>query len=142
MKTFFATNETAKRDWVVLDAEGKVLGRLATEVARRLRGKHKPEFTPHADAGDYVIVINAAKVRTTGNKLEGKVYWRHTGHPGGLKSTTLGKLQAEHPERVIEKAVKGMLPRGPLGYAQYRKLKVYAGAEHPHEAQQPKTISL
>lgn len=142
MKTFFATNETAKRDWVVLDAEGKVLGRLATEVARRLRGKHKPEFTPHADAGDYVIVINAAKVRTTGNKLEGKVYWRHTGHPGGLKSTTLGKLQAEHPERVIEKAVKGMLPKGPLGYAQYRKLKVYAGAEHPHEAQQPTTISL
>ena len=142
MKTFFATNETAKRDWVVLDAEGKVLGRLATEVARRLRGKHKPEFTPHADAGDYVIVINAAKVRATGNKLEGKVYWRHTGHPGGLKSTTLGKLQAEHPERVIEKAVKGMLPKGPLGYAQYRKLKVYAGAEHPHEAQQPKTISF
>ena len=142
MKTFFATNETAKRDWVVLDAEGKVLGRLATEIARRLRGKHKPEFTPHADAGDYVIVINAAKVRTTGNKLDGKVYWRHTGHPGGLKSTTLGKMQAEHPERVIEKAVKGMLPSGPLGYAQYRKLKVYAGAEHPHEAQQPKTISL
>jgi large subunit ribosomal protein L13 len=142
MKTFFATNETAKRDWVVLDAEGKVLGRLATEVARRLRGKHKPEFTPHADAGDYVIVINAAKVRATGNKLEGKVYWRHTGHPGGLKSTTLGKLQAEHPERVIEKAVKGMLPKGPLGYAQYRKLKVYAGAEHPHEAQQPTTITF
>ena len=142
MKTFFATNETAKRDWVVLDAEGKVLGRLATEVARRLRGKHKPEFTPHADAGDYVIVINAAKVRTTGNKLEGKVYWRHTGHPGGLKSTTLGKMQAEHPERVIEKAVKGMLPKGPLGYAQYRKLKVYAGAEHPHEAQQPTTITF
>ena len=142
MTTFFATNETAKRDWVVLDAEGKVLGRLATEVARRLRGKHKPEFTPHADAGDYVIVINAAKVRATGNKLEGKVYWRHTGHPGGLKSTTLGKLQAEHPERVIEKAVKGMLPKGPLGYAQYRKLKVYAGAEHPHEAQQPTTITF
>ena len=94
MKTFFATNETAKRDWVVLDAEGKVLGRLATEVARRLRGKHKPEFTPHADAGDYVIVINAAKVRTTGNKLEGKVYWRHTGHPGGLKSTTLSDATA------------------------------------------------
>jgi large subunit ribosomal protein L13 len=142
MKTFFANNETAKRDWVVLDAEGKVLGRLATEVARRLRGKHKPEFTPHADAGDYVIVINAAKVRATGNKLEGKVYWRHTGHPGGIKSTTLGKMQAEHPERVIEKAVKGMLPKGPLGYAQYRKLKVYAGADHPHEAQQPKTISF
>ncbi|MDE0853599.1 MAG: 50S ribosomal protein L13 [Nevskia sp.] len=142
MKTYFASNETAKRDWVVLDAEGKVLGRLATEIARRLRGKHKPEFTPHADAGDYVIVINAAKVKTTGNKQEGKVYWRHTGHPGGIKSTTLGKMQAEHPERVIEKAVKGMLPKGPLGYAQYRKLKVYAGAEHPHTAQQPKTISI
>jgi large subunit ribosomal protein L13 len=142
MTTYFASNETAKRDWIVLDAEGKVLGRLATEVARRLRGKHKPEFTPHADAGDYVIVINAAKVRATGNKLEGKVYWRHTGHPGGIKSTTLGKMQAEHPERVIEKAVKGMLPKGPLGYAQYRKLKVYAGAEHPHEAQQPKTITF
>ena len=142
MKTYFATNETAKRDWVVLDAEGKVLGRLATEVARRLRGKHKPEFTPHADAGDYVIVINAAKVKATGNKEEGKVYWRHTGHPGGIKSTTLGKLRAEHPERVIEKAVKGMLPKGPLGFAQYRKLKVYAGAEHPHAAQQPKTITF
>jgi large subunit ribosomal protein L13 len=142
MKTFFATNETVKRDWVVLDAEGKVLGRLATEVARRLRGKHKPEFTPHCDAGDYVIVINAAKVRATGNKAEGKIYWRHTGHPGGIKSTTLGKMQAEHPERVIEKAVKGMLPKGPLGYAQYSKLKVYAGAEHPHAAQQPKTITF
>jgi large subunit ribosomal protein L13 len=142
MNTFFASNETAKRDWIVLDAEGKVLGRLATEVARRLRGKHKPEFTPHADAGDYVIVINAAKVRTTGNKTDGKIYWRHTGHPGGIKSTTLGEMQAQHPERVIEKAVKGMLPKGPLGYAQYRKLKVYAGAEHPHTAQQPKTITF
>ncbi|MDR3417878.1 MAG: 50S ribosomal protein L13 [Nevskia sp.] len=142
MKTFFATNETAKRDWVVLDAEGKVLGRLATEVARRLRGKHKPEYTPHADVGDYVIVINAAKVHATGNKHEGKVYWRHTEYPGGIKSTTLGKMLAEHPERVIEKAVKGMLPRGPLGFAQYRKLKVYAGAEHPHTAQQPKPVTF
>jgi large subunit ribosomal protein L13 len=142
MKTYFATNETAKRDWVVLDAEGKVLGRLATEIARRLRGKHKPEYTPHCDAGDYVIVINAAKVHATGNKHEGKVYWRHTEYPGGIKSTTLGKMLAEHPERVIEKAVKGMLPKGPLGFAQYRKLKVYAGAEHPHAAQQPKTITF
>jgi large subunit ribosomal protein L13 len=142
MKTFFANNETARRDWVVLDAEGKVLGRLATEVARRLRGKHKPEYTPHADVGDYVIVINAAKVHATGNKHEGKVYWRHTGYPGGIKSTTLGKMKAEHPERVIEKAVKGMLPRGPLGFAQYRKLKVYAGAEHPHTAQQPKPVTF
>jgi large subunit ribosomal protein L13 len=142
MKTYFATNENARRDWVLLDAEGQTLGRLATEVARRLRGKHKPEYTPHIDTGDYVVVINAAKVHSTGNKLEGKIYWRHTGHPGGIKSTTLGKLLAEHPERVIEKAVKGMLPRGPLGFAQYRKLKVYAGAEHPHTAQQPKTITL
>jgi large subunit ribosomal protein L13 len=142
MKTYFATNETAKRDWVVVDAAGKTLGRLATEIARRLRGKHKPEFTPHADAGDYVIVINAAQVKATGNKLEGKVYWRHTEYPGGIKSTTLGKMLAEHPERVIEKAVKGMLPKGPLGYAQFRKLKVYAGAEHPHAAQQPKVLTL
>ena len=142
MKTFFATNENAKRDWVILDAEGKVLGRLATEAARRLRGKHKPGFTPHIDTGDYVIVINAAKIHATGNKHEGKIYWRHTGHPGGIKSTTLGKMQAEHPERVIEKAVKGMLPKGPLGYAQLRKLKVYAGAEHPHAAQQPKPLTF
>jgi large subunit ribosomal protein L13 len=142
MKTYFATNETARRDWVVVDAAGKTLGRLATEIARRLRGKHKPEFTPHADAGDYVIVINAAQVKATGNKLEGKVYWRHTEYPGGIKSTTLGKMLAEHPERVIEKAVKGMLPKGPLGYAQFRKLKVYAGAEHPHAAQQPKVLTL
>ena len=142
MKTFFVNSETARRDWLLVDADGKTLGRLATEVARRLRGKHKPEFTPHADAGDYVVIINAAKVHATGNKHEGKVYWRHTGHPGGIKSTTLGKMLAEHPERVIEKAIKGMLPKGPLGYAQFRKLKVYPGAEHPHAAQQPKTISI
>jgi large subunit ribosomal protein L13 len=142
MKTFFATNENAKHDWFIIDAEGKVLGRLATEVARRLRGKHKPEFTPHIDTGDYIVVINAAKVHATGNKAEGKIYWRHTGHPGGIKSTTLGKMRAEHPERVIEKAVKGMLPKGPLGYAQLRKLKVYAGAEHPHAAQQPKPLTF
>jgi large subunit ribosomal protein L13 len=142
MKTFFATNENAKHDWFIIDAEGKVLGRLATEVARRLRGKHKPEFTPHIDTGDYIVVINASKVHATGNKAEGKIYWRHTGHPGGIKSTTLGKMQAEHPERVIEKAVKGMLPKGPLGYAQLRKLKVYAGAEHPHAAQQPKPLTF
>jgi large subunit ribosomal protein L13 len=142
MKTFFATGETAKRDWVVVDAAGKTLGRLATEVARRLRGKHKPEFTPHVDTGDYVIVINAAQIHATGNKLDGKIYWRHTEYPGGIKSTTLGKMLAEHPERVIEKAVKGMLPKGPLGYAQFRKLKVYAGSEHPHAAQQPKVLSI
>jgi large subunit ribosomal protein L13 len=142
MKTYFATNENARREWVLVDAEGKTLGRLATEVARRLRGKHKPEYTPHIDTGDYVVVINAAKVHASGNKHEGKIYWRHTEYPGGIKSTTLGKLLAEHPERVIEKAVKGMLPKGPLGFAQYRKLKVYAGAEHPHTAQQPKTITI
>lgn len=142
MSTYFATNENAKREWTVIDAEGVVLGRLASEVARRLRGKHKPEFTPHIDTGDYVIVINASKIKATGNKAEGKIYWRHTEYPGGIKSTTLGKMIAEHPERVIEKAIKGMLPKGPLGYAQYRKLKVYAGAEHPHTAQQPVTFTL
>ncbi len=142
MGTYFATNENAKRDWTLIDAEGVVLGRLASEVARRLRGKHKAEFTPHIDTGDYVVVINADKIRATGNKMEGKIYWRHTEYPGGIKFTTLGKMMAEHPERVIEKAIKGMLPKGPLGYAQYRKLKVYAGAEHPHTAQQPTTFTI
>lgn len=142
MSTVFFNDQTAKRDWYLIDADGKTLGRLATEVANRLRGKHKPEFTPNMDVGDYIVVINASKVHTTGNKLQGKVYWRHTEHPGGIKSTTLGKMLAEHPERVIEKAVKGMLPKGPLGYAQFRKLKVYAGAEHPHTAQQPKTFTI
>ena len=142
MSTYFATNENAKRDWTVIDADGVILGRLASEVARRLRGKHKPEFTPHIDVGDYVVVINAEKIKATGNKLEGKIYWRHTEYPGGIKSTTLGKMMAEHPERVIEKAIKGMLPKGPLGYAQVRKLKVYAGAEHPHTAQQPTPFKL
>jgi len=142
MKTYFATNENAKRDWTIIDADGVVLGRLATEVARRLRGKHKPEFTPHIDVGDYVVIINADKIKATGNKVNGKVYWRHTEYPGGIKSTTLGKMMAEHPERVIEKAVKGMLPKGPLGYAQFRKLKVYAGAEHPHTAQQPTLVTI
>ena len=142
MSTVFFNDQTAKRDWYLIDADGKTLGRLATEVANRLRGKHKAEFTPNMDVGDYIVVINASKVHTTGNKLQGKVYWRHTEHPGGIKSTTLGKMLAEHPERVIEKAVKGMLPKGPLGYAQFRKLKVYAGAEHPHTAQQPKTFTI
>jgi large subunit ribosomal protein L13 len=142
MKTVFAHSETVKRDWVVIDAADQILGRLASEIARRLRGKHKAEYTPNCDTGDYVVVVNAAKVKTTGNKLEGKIYYRHTGWPGGLKTTPLGKLLAEHPERVIEKAVKGMLPRGPLGYAQFRKLKVYAGAEHPHQAQMPQSITL
>lgn len=142
MKTYFATNETVKRDWVLLDADGKTLGRLATEIARRLRGKHKPEFTPHVDTGDYVVVINADKVRATGNKELDKIYYRHTEYPGGIRATSLGEMRAKHPERIIEKAVKGMLPKGPLGYAQLRKLKVYAGAEHPHAAQQPVTINI
>ncbi len=142
MKTVFAHAETVKRDWVLVDAADKVLGRLATEVSRRLRGKHKPEYTPNCDTGDYVVVINAAKVRTTGSKLDSKVYWRHTEHPGGIKSDSLKEMLDKHPERVIEKAVKGMLPKGPLGFAQFRKLKVYAGAEHPHASQQPLQLKL
>jgi len=142
MKTVFLNAGTARHDWVLVDATDKTLGRLATKIAMVLRGKHKPEFTPNADTGDYVVVINAEKVRVTGNKLEAKRYWRHTEFPGGIKSTALGDLLQQHPERVIEKAVKGMLPKGPLGYAQFRKLKVYAGAAHPHAAQQPKTLQV
>jgi large subunit ribosomal protein L13 len=142
MKTFFATNETAKRDWLLIDATDKTLGRLASEIARRLRGKHKPEYTPHIDTGDYVVVINAEKVRVTGAKMTDKIYYRHTEYPGGIRQTALRDMLAKTPTRVLEKAVKGMLPRGPLGYAQLRKLKVYAGAEHPHTAQQPKILEL
>ena len=142
MKTVFLNAGTAKNDWVLVDATDKTLGRLATRIAMVLRGKHKPEYTPNADTGDYVVVINAEKIRVTGNKLESKRYWRHTEFPGGIKSTALSDLLATHPERVIEKAVKGMLPKGPLGYAQFRKLKVYAGAQHPHAAQQPKTLQV
>ena len=121
-----------------VDAEDKVLGRLATEIASRLRGKHKPTYTPHADTGDFVIVLNASKVRVTGNKAEDKQYYRHSGYPGGIKSINFAKLRDSHPERVIETAVKGMLPKNPLGRAMYRKLKVYGGSEHPHAAQQPR----
>ena len=142
MKTFVAKPETVKRDWYVVDAEGKTLGRIATEIARRLRGKHKAEYTPHVDTGDYIIVINAEKVTVTGNKFKDKVYYAHTGFPGGLKSTTFDKLQAAKPEMIIEKAVKGMLPRGPLGRAMYRKLKVYSGTEHNHAAQQPQVLDI
>ena len=142
MKTFVAKPETVKRDWYVVDAEGKTLGRIATEIARRLRGKHKAEYTPHGDTGDYIIVINAEKVTVTGNKAKDKMYHAHTGFPGGLKSTTFDKLQAAKPEMIIEKAVKGMLPRGPLGRAMYRKLKVYAGTEHNHAAQQPQVLDI
>ncbi|NKF24036.1 50S ribosomal protein L13 [Solimonas marina] len=142
MKTIFAKSETVKRDWYVIDATDKTLGRLATEVARRLRGKHKPEYTPHCDTGDYIVIVNAEKVRATGNKVQDKVYYSHSEYPGGIKSITLEKLLQKHPERVIEKAVKGMLPGGPLGYAQFRKLKVYAGSEHPHAAQQPQPLNI
>lgn len=142
MKTFSAKPETVERSWYVVDAEGKTLGRLATEIARRLRGKHKPEYTPHVDTGDYIVVVNAEKVRVTGNKASDKTYYRHTGYPGGLKSMSFDQLIDHAPERAIETAVKGMLPKNPLGRAMYRKLKVYAGAEHPHAAQQPAPLEI
>ena len=142
MKTFTATPETVTRDWFVVDADGKTLGRIATEIATRLRGKHKPEYTPHVDTGDYIIVINAEKVTVTGNKAKGKTYYSHSGFPGGIKQISFEKLQAQKPEMIIEKAVKGMLPKGPLGRAMYRKLKVYAGAEHNHAAQQPQVLDI
>ncbi|GAB3288791.1 50S ribosomal protein L13 [Pseudidiomarina tainanensis] len=142
MSTFVAKPETVQRDWYVIDAEGKTLGRLATEVARRLRGKHKPEYTPHVDTGDYIIIVNAEKVAVTGRKAQNKIYYSHTGYPGGIKEINFEKLIAKKPEMVIQKAVKGMLPRGPLGRAMFRKLKVYAGAEHNHVAQQPKQLEI
>jgi large subunit ribosomal protein L13 len=142
MKTFSAKPETVKRDWYVVDATGKTLGRLATEIARRLRGKHKPEYTPHVDTGDYIIVVNAAKVQVTGRKTTDKTYYHHTGFPGGIKSITFDKLRDTAPERIIQHAVKGMLPKNPLGRAMFRKLKVYGGAEHGHAAQQPKTLDI
>lgn len=142
MKTVSMRAEDVRRNWVVIDAQDQVLGRLATEVARRLRGKHKAEYTPHVDTGDFVVIINADKVRVTGNKMTDKMYWRHSGYPGGIKSISFEKLRAEHPTRPIEKAVKGMLPRNPLGRAMFRKLKIYAGAEHPHAAQQPQSLKL
>jgi large subunit ribosomal protein L13 len=141
-RTFSANPRDIKRDWFVIDATDQVLGRLAVEVARRLRGKHKPSFTPHVDTGDYVVVVNAARVKVTGNKGQAKIYYRHSQYAGGLKQTTFNKLRAAHPVRVIEFAVKGMLPKGPLGYAMIRKLKVYAGASHPHAAQQPRDLKL
>jgi large subunit ribosomal protein L13 len=142
MKTFTATPSTIKREWCVVDATDKTLGRLATELAFRLRGKHKPTFTPNMDTGDHMVVINAEKIKVTGNKLEDKMYYRHTGYIGNLKSINLGKLLDQHPERVIQTAVKGMLPKNPLGRAMFRKLHVYAGPEHPHEAQQPTQLEL
>jgi len=142
MKTFTATPSTITRDWYVVDAEGKTLGRIATEIALRLRGKHKPEYTPHMDTGDYIIVVNAEKVQVTGNKGQGKMYYSHSGYPGGIKEINFDDLEAKKPEMIIEKAVKGMLPRGPLGRAMFRKLKVYAGAEHNHAAQQPQALDI
>ena len=142
MKTFSANADNVKRDWFVVDAAGKTLGRLSTEIARRLRGKHKPEYTPHCDTGDYIVVVNAQKVHVTGAKLDDKMYHRFTGYVGNLKSMSLKDLLATHPERVIEIAVKGMLPKNPLGREMYRKLKVYGGAEHPHTAQQPQALEI
>ena len=142
MKTFVATPSTIKRDWLVIDADGLTLGRLASEIALRLRGKHKPEYTPFLDTGDYVIVINASKVKVTGKKAQDKMYYHHTGYVGGIKSESFEKLIARKPEEVIEIAVRGMLPKGPLGRAMFRKLKVYAGESHNHAAQQPQVIKL
>ena len=143
MKTYSAKPGEIERKWFVIDAEGVVLGRLASIVAMRLRGKHKPMYTPHIDCGDHIVIINADKVQLTGNKLADKTYYRHTGYPGGIRSTTAGKiLDGKHPERVVEKAVQRMIPKGPLGRQVLRKLKVYAGAEHPHEAQQPEFLDV
>jgi len=142
MKTFTAKPESVQRDWYVVDASGKTLGRLATEIARRLRGKHKAEYTPHVDTGDYIIVVNAEKVAVTGKKAQDKMYYSHSGFPGGIKEINFEKLIAKKPEMVLEAAVKGMLPKGPLGRAMFRKLKVYAGAEHQHAAQQPQVLDI
>jgi len=142
MKTYVATPATRERNWLVVDASGKTLGRLATQIADALRGKRKPEYTPHVDVGDFVIVVNAAKVSVTGRKLEEKLYYRHSGYPGGLRSRTLGDMLERRPEEVIRLAVRGMLPRNRLGRAQLRKLKVYAGPDHPHAAQRPEPMEV
>jgi large subunit ribosomal protein L13 len=142
MKTYVATPQNRQREWLVVDAEGKTLGRLATQIADALRGKRKPEYTPHCDTGDFVIVVNAAKIRVTGNKLHDKLYRRHSGYPGGLRSRTLADMLERRPEEVIRKAVRGMLPRNRLGRQQLTKLKVYAGPDHPHEAQAPQQLEV
>ncbi|MDZ4729263.1 MAG: 50S ribosomal protein L13 [Xanthomonadales bacterium] len=142
MKTFTATPKTIERDWCLVDATDKTLGRLATEVASRLRGKHKPTYTPHMDTGDNIVIVNAEKIKVTGNKLNDKIYYHHTGYIGNLKSINLDKQLQEHPERVLEGAIKGMLPKNPLGRAMFRKLHVYAGPDHPHAAQQPQTLEF
>ncbi|MBA3979988.1 MAG: 50S ribosomal protein L13 [Alcanivorax sp.] len=142
MKTFSAKPDSVKRDWYVVDASGKTLGRLASEIATRLRGKHKPEYTPHVDTGDYIVVVNAEKIHVTGKKASDKMYYRHSGFPGGIKEANFETLIAKKPEQVLELAVKGMMPRNPLGRAMLGKLKVYAGAEHPHTAQQPQALEI
>ena len=142
MKTYTATPSAIKREWFVIDANDKVLGRLATSVADRLRGKHKPEYTPTIDTGDYIVIVNAEKVRVTGRKFTDKKYYRHSGYPGGIKEISFDKLQAKAPEEIIKKAVKGMLPKGPLGREMFRKLKIYAGPEHQHSAQQPSALEI
>ncbi|MGY6553801.1 MAG: 50S ribosomal protein L13 [Wenzhouxiangella sp.] len=142
MKTYSAKPQDIRREWHLIDADGKTLGRISTEIARRLRGKHKPEYTPHMDTGDYIVVVNADKVHVTGNKMSDKMYYKHTGYIGNLKSTNLEKLLASKPERVIQYAVKGMMPKGPLGRQMLTKLKIYAGPEHPHAAQQPQALEL
>jgi large subunit ribosomal protein L13 len=142
MKTFSAKPHEVQHDWLLVDAADKILGRLASQIAIRLRGKHKAIYTPHVDTGDFVVVVNADKLRVTGNKAQDKIYYRHTGYPGGIYETNFIKLQQRHPQRVLQKAVRGMLPKGPLGYAMLSKLKVYGGATHPHSAQQPKPIDL
>ena len=142
MKTYTAKAEEVKHGWYVVDAQNKVLGRLAAQLAMRLRGKHRPEYTPHVDTGDYIVVLNAAKIRVTGRKAQGKKYYRHTTFPGGIKETDFAKLQAKFPDRALQRAVKGMLPKGPLGYAMLRKLKIYADGTHPHGAQLPKALEI
>ncbi len=142
MKTFSAKPLEITRAWYLVDASDRVLGRVATEVALRLRGKHKPIFTPHVDTGDFIVVVNVDKLRVTGNKAQQKTYYRHSGYPGGISSMTYEKMHTRFPGRAFEIAVKGMLPKGPLGYAMLKKLKVYAGAEHPHAAQQPQPLSI
>jgi large subunit ribosomal protein L13 len=142
MKTFSAKSHEVQRDWFVVDASEKVLGRLAVEIAKRLRGKHKPEYTPHVDTGDFIVVVNAAKLKVTGAKEGGKMYYRHTTYPGGIRETNFGKMQGRFPGRALEIAVKGMLPKGPLGYAMIKKLKIYAEGTHPHTAQQPRALDI
>ena len=142
MKTFSAKSHEVKRDWLLVDASDKVVGRLASQIALRLRGKHKPEYTPHVDTGDFIVVVNASKLRITGAKEENKKYYRHTGYPGGVYETTFRKMQDRFPGRALQIAVKGMLPKGPLGYAMIKKLKIYAEGQHPHTAQQPKSIEI